>query len=65
MPCDMALALQSFFFGFKVGRNFVLLFYSIQELADTFGYIAKFLEPVDHERNLIEHCHALLCGHSV
>ena len=34
-----------------------------QELADTFGYIAKFLEPVDHERNLIEHCHALLCGY--
>ena len=31
---------QSFFFGFWVRRNFILLFYCIQELADTFGYIA-------------------------
>ncbi len=42
-----------------------MLFYGIQKLANAFGYIAKFLEPADHKRNLIKDYHALLCGHSV
>ena len=42
--------LQSFFFGLRVGRNFVFLLYGFQELADAFGNIGKFSEPADHER---------------
>ena len=76
---DDVLLFQTMFGPFKAASiafgDDVLMKYSkeapeavragIQKLADAFGYIAKFLEPTDHERNLIEHCHTLFCGHSV
>ena len=47
MPCDIALAFAIILLRIYRLTESYLFFCGIQELADAFGYIAKFLEPTD------------------